>query len=369
MVARSHLLRFLLLLICLLFLILGLLAGAVRLGWDKAWVQPTLGVIHGPLMICGFLGTLIGLERAVALGRRWGYAAPVLALVGMLSLVAGHFDRLAMFLVALGSLVLVFIFITVLLKQPTFHTTTMSLGAVAWLVGNVLWSTGVAIPHMAHWWIAFLILTILGERLELNRLVAPSRHGKFIFGAGLVLLAAGLICESLLPGQGDRIAGVGLLALAVWLAFYDVARFTVHRAGLPRFIALCLFAGYGWLGIAGLIWVWAAPVDARGSFSFFLYDAMLHSVLLGFVFSMIFAHAPIIFPAVLARPLPFRPAFYAHALLLHLSLAARIAGDLAGSLSLVRWSGLGNVIALILFLANSGYSVVTGQSRNPPSPS
>jgi len=362
MVACSHLSRFLLLLVCLLFLILGLLAGAVRLGWNLAWVQPTLGVIHGPLMICGFLGTLIGLERAVALARRWGYAAPVLSAVGVLSLVIGHFDRFAMFLVALGSLALVFIFIAVLVEQPTFHTTAMSLGAGAWLVGNVLWCTGIAIPRMAHWWIAFLVLTILGERLELNRLVAPSRHSKLIFGAGLVLFAAGLISESLLPIHGDRIAGVGLLALAVWLACYDVARFTVHRAGLPRFTALCLFAGYGWLGITGLIWVLAVPVDARGSFSFFLYDAMLHSVFLGFVFSMIFAHAPIIFPAVLARPLPFRPAFYAHALLLHLSLAARIAGDLGGSLSLVRWSGLGNEIALVLFLANSGYSMVTGQS-------
>jgi hypothetical protein len=32
---------------------------------------------HGPLMVCGFLGTLISLERAVALDA-WSYAAPAL---------------------------------------------------------------------------------------------------------------------------------------------------------------------------------------------------------------------------------------------------------------------------------------------------
>jgi hypothetical protein len=33
---------------------------------------------HGPLMVCGFLGTVIGLERAVGLRRWWTYVAPLL---------------------------------------------------------------------------------------------------------------------------------------------------------------------------------------------------------------------------------------------------------------------------------------------------
>ncbi|MBG0830117.1 hypothetical protein HS041_20330 [Planomonospora sp. ID67723] len=51
---------------------------------------------HGPLMALGFLGTLLCLERAVALRRRWGYAAPVLSALGALflgfvmSMVFGH---------------------------------------------------------------------------------------------------------------------------------------------------------------------------------------------------------------------------------------------------------------------------------------
>lgn len=49
-------------------LLTGLAAGLARLGWNLpslAWAD-----IHGPLMVCGFFGTVIGLERAVALNRR-----------------------------------------------------------------------------------------------------------------------------------------------------------------------------------------------------------------------------------------------------------------------------------------------------------
>nr|BFE78121.1 hypothetical protein GCM10020093_007220 [Planobispora longispora] len=44
---------------------------------------------HGPLMALGFLGTLISLERAVALRSRWGYAAPALSALGAVALAAG----------------------------------------------------------------------------------------------------------------------------------------------------------------------------------------------------------------------------------------------------------------------------------------
>lgn len=361
MTARNSLPRFLLLVISLLFLVLGLLAGVMRLGWSWTWVRPTLAVMHGPLMLCGFLGTLICLERAVALGRWWGHAASWITGVGTLSLVAGISGEFATLLIALGSLALVFVFVFILLKQPTFHIATMSLGAGAWLVGNLLWFFGVAIPQMTHWWIAFLVLTIAGERLELNRLLAPSRNAKSAFALGLTLFAAGLICASILPVYGHRIVGLGMLALALWLARFDVARFTVRRLGLPRFIALCLFAGYAWLGIGGALWVFAKPVGAAGSFSFFLYDAMLHSVFLGFVFSMIFAHAPIILSTVAERPLTFHRVFYAHVALLHLSLVARVAGDLIGSLPLVQLASIGNAAAIVVFFVNNALGMIGGR--------
>ncbi len=366
MAALRRLPRFALLLLSLVFLILGLLAGLMRLDLQWSSAAAAFAVYHGPLMICGFLGTLISLERAVALGRRWAYAAPLITAAGAVALITGISSKAAILAIALGSFVLVVIFIEVLRKQLSFHHITMSIGAVAWLAGNVLWLRGDAIPQIVQWWIGFLVLTIAGERLELNRLLAPSRYVKSAFGFGMGLFLVGMAWVSFTPREGHRIAGLGMIVLALWLARFDVARFTVRKPGLPRFVALCLFCGYAWLGVGGLVWILGVPIDAAGSLSFFMYDAMLHSIFLGFVFSMIFAHAPIVFPAVTGRVLPFRRAFYAHVVVLHLSLIVRITSDLVGSRSVLQWAGVANVVALVLFITNSAYSMATGRGERKP---
>ena len=79
----------------------------------------------------------------------------------------------------------------------------------------------------------------------------------------------------------------------------------------------------------------------------------------GFVLSMVFVHAPLVFPTILGVPLPYRPAFYAHLALLHLSLAIRMTGDLVVGLDPLRaWGGLLNAVALLLFPLNMVRSVV-----------
>jgi hypothetical protein len=77
---------------------------------------------------------------------------------------------------------------------------------------------------------------------------------------------------------------------------------------------------------------------------------VLHAVFLGFTFSMIFVHAPIILPAVLRRPLPYHPVLYVPLFLLHFSLVVRLGvGDLLGQAAVWRWSGVANVVALVIF--------------------
>jgi hypothetical protein len=105
----------------------------------------------------------------------------------------------------------------------------------------------------------------------------------------------------------------GYAALALWLLAFDIARRTVRKSGLTRYIAVALLAGYFWLGVAGLL-----GLRFGGETAGLHYDAFLHSIFVGFVFSMIFAHAPIILPAVTGLPLTF------HARLLR--SAAAVAG-------------------------------------------
>jgi hypothetical protein len=58
--------------------------------------------MHGPVMVMGFLGTLIGLERAVAYGRRWAFAAPGPTGLGAVALLAGLPTTLAQVALVLG---------------------------------------------------------------------------------------------------------------------------------------------------------------------------------------------------------------------------------------------------------------------------
>ena len=88
-----------------------------------------------------------------------------------------------------------------------------------------------------------------------------------------------------------RVTSVGVLGLGLWLLRYDIARRTVKMTGVTRFV---LLSGYVWLLVSGVIGFVYGGIPAGP-----IYRAILHAVFLGFVFAMIFGHAPIIFPSVL----------------------------------------------------------------------
>ncbi len=125
-------------------------------------------------MICAFFGTVISLERAVALGGLWPYLGPALAGGGGLLLLSGGAAGRGAEPVharvrrSAG-------------RQPRRHrkqvalfTVMLAIGAACWLAGNLVW-IGTGNLHAAvPFWLAFLVLTIAGERLELTRFL-PAR--------------------------------------------------------------------------------------------------------------------------------------------------------------------------------------------------
>lgn len=336
--------RFPLMGLSIIALLAALWSGLVRLGWALPAWQPNLALAHGPLMISGFLGTLVALERVVALRRPWMYAAPLFSGLGGLLLLLGVGGRGGVVLLTLGSAGLVAIFAVIVHQHRANFTITMALGSLAWLVGNLLWLFGWPIFRVALWWGAFLALTIAGERLELSRVrrLKPASHR--IFALAIAVYLAGMMLSLWMPNEGVRLAGAGMLALAGWLLTQDIARRTVRQTGLPRFVAVCLLSGYAWLGAAGIFNLVYGSVPAG-----YYYDAMLHALLVGFVLSMIFGHAPIIFPALFNRMATFSPALYLPLALLHASLLLRVGGDLALSMPLRLWGGLVNEVALLLY--------------------
>jgi hypothetical protein len=148
------------------------------------------------------------------------------------------------------------------------------------------------------------------------------------------------------PELGWKFLAQSLLALAIWLVAKDIARRTVRERGLTRYIAYALLLGYAWLAIGSLI-VLSDPLFAPGRPA---YDAALHAWFLGFVFSMVFGHAPIIAPALLRVTLPYRTAFYLPLVALHLSVAVRICGSLLQDHALRQAGAAGNAAAIALFI-------------------
>jgi hypothetical protein len=352
--------RLLLILLAGISLLTGLWAGLARMGWLLPVPNSQFVLVHGPLMVVGFLGTLIGLERAVALKQSWAYGIPILSALSALSGLVGGPTELAALLAALASILMVAVFIRLYRQYPSAHFIIMALSGFAWFVGNALWFMEAAVFVFVPWWVGFLVLMIAGERLELSRLRQPTALIRGAFYASVAVLLIGLGSLSYDFPTAFRLAGVGLLVLALWLLRYDLAWHSAQQAGLARYMAVCLIAGYIWLAAGGMMWLLFAQFFSAGP----RYDAMLHAIFLGFVFSMIFAHAPIILPTITGLALPFQNAFYLHAGLLHLSLLLRIAGDLGLWLSLQRWGGLLNALAILLFLFNNVRAVRLGMKAS-----
>ena len=320
-------------------LVAGVAGGLARTGAGTGPALAPAAGLHGVLMVCGFFGTVISLERAVALERTWAYAAPLACGAGGVAILAGSMST-GFWLLALGAAVMLKASVKLAARQVSLEAWTLAIGAGCWLTGNVLLAAGAPVGSLLGWWIAFFALTIGAERLELSRYVPRSRAARGMFAA----IAAALVAAAF---GSLQLTGVALVALAAWLLSYDLARRTIGGTGLARYIAACLLAGYGWLALGG-----ALLAVGRG------YDGALHAVLVGFVFSMVFGHAPVIVPAVLRRPLPYTPWFYLPLLVLHGSLAFRVAGGFAGEPVIRAAGSAGNALAIALFVATAATQMV-----------
>lgn len=332
--SRPHLL---LLPLAGLALLTGIGTGLARMGLN---VPVSAAAEHGALMVGSFLGTLIAVERAVAVRRRWVLLVPAVNALS-LAFFLGNEPRLGLLCLLLGSLGQAGITYFFMARYPEVHFRLLFAGAVCLLVGHgLLWRTGfypVAVP----WYVGFLLLTIAAERLELSRFLPVTSRQKAGLWAALGAFAVGL----LLPfhGWGRNLTGLGMLGVAAWLLRFDMAFKSVRKTGQTRHTGAVLLLGYGWLVVSGLLWLW--PTEAP-----FWYDAALHAFFLGFVFSMVFAHAPVIFPGILGRRVPlYHPVLYGWAGLNAAALLFRLLADALERPDWRAWSGLAQGAALVLF--------------------
>jgi len=332
-------------------LLAGLDAALMLLGLPAPVTLARLPEVHGMLLVLGFVGTLIALERAVALGHRAGFAAPALLGAGALLLVSPAPLALGRTALLSGAVALVAVYVPLWRRRREDAVLVQALGAVLAAGAAVLWLGGTPVPVLLPWLVGFVVLTIAGERLELARVGLGEEPGGHVVLLAWTLSAS--VAASLLwPAEASPALGLALLMLVAWLSRHDVARRTVRAQGLTRFMAIGMLAGYAWLAVAAGVWLLGGPAldGAR-------YDALVHAVFLGFTISMVMAHAPVILPAVLRRPLPYHPALLAPLGTLHASLVLRL---WVGDALAVPWAwqvgGALNIVAVLGFVATVGWS-------------
>jgi len=339
-------------------MLVGLDAALILLGVPAPVTADRLPEVHGMVMALGFVGTLVCLERAIALARPLGYLVPVLLGLGSLLLLAPVPLAVGRTTLVLGMLGMCGLYVPLWRRQRDDAVLVQALGAVLGLGAATMWLGGLEVAPMLPWLCGFLVLTIAGERLELARLaMGPAA------GPTLMLLATGLLAATVAslmwPVAGYPLLGLSLVGLTSWLLHRDVARRTVRGVGLTRFMAASMLAGYFWLLVAGGTWVLHGEALDGGA-----YDVVVHATFLGFTISMIMAHGPVILPAVLRRPLPYRTVLWAPLVLLHASLVLRLwIGDALHARVAWQLGGALNVAALLLFFGLAAWLVLANPGQ------
>jgi hypothetical protein len=323
--------------------LLGIAGGLSRLGLAMPGLPSGATAAHGSLMVNGFLGAVIGIERAIAVAHPAGWIGPILSIAATILTVSGQPEAGSIVFV-LAACAMLAVNAAFLRRQPGIHAALFTLAAACWLVGALLFAGGASLDGVIPWWFDFLLLTIAAERLELTRML-PQRAGRGPYLLVVVgLLTAGSVLATSTATKGGAFYGVGLLALATWLIRYDIARVTLRgpARGLSRFVAWCLIGGYAWLALAGLAWI----VDATTGSP--LRDAELHAVAIGFVVAMLFGHAPIMLPAIARIRVEFDSWFYLPLGVLHASLAIRFLAPAWGATAAP--GSVLNVLAFVSFI-------------------
>lgn len=357
---RALILRTLFLLVVASLLVSGVIGGLLRAGVAVPLpirsVWPGQAVLaHAFLMICAFMGTVIGIERAVAVKARAAFAAPVFSALAGVSMLAGA-SAAATWLAVLASLAFIAVNMAVVSRQKAAHTLLLLTGATAWLVGNLLLALGSQAAAVVPWWFSFLVLTIAAERLEMTRLMRRRSGAAPALYVCLGLMLAGSAAFAVSPVWGGWLYGLSLAGLAMWLVIFDIARRTISSLGLSRYMAVCLLLGYAWLAVAGLAWI-------ATSLGYAARDVALHALGLGFIFSMMLGHAPVILPALARVKLLFGGFFYVPLALLHISLALRLFFG-PFDLALLGAGALGNAAAIAFFAATMVGSALAWRAKH-----
>ncbi len=328
------------LLLAFIGLVTGIATGLNRMGWDLRMLNTSMH--HGAIMVGGFLGTLISLEKIIPLRKRYLLLIPASSGASVFLFFLDQ-PRYALILLIAAALGLSLVFLSYLIRTKDLIYFMMLCGGLCWITGNIVLIAKNSYPSAFPWWIGFILFIITSERLELTKFLPVTQQLRVLLTGFLFLYAAGIIWS--FHAGGHWISAAALIAVSLWLMKNDIVGISIKKGGLQRFIATSLLCGYVAMLVTGVFLVTLRNAP-------FGYDIVLHTFFLGFAFSMIFAHGPVILPGVLGiSAKPWHPIMYGWLILLHASLATRILADLTFYLEIRKISGWASAVAILGYFA------------------
>lgn len=325
-------------------LLIGMTAGLIRIGWS--FPMNSVAIHHGAIMVGGFLGTLILLEKVLPLKKKILLALPVVNGLSIVMIIP-EFYHVGQILLLTGAVSLLVVFILYFRKQPgDLSIMFMIAGACCQIIGHVLLITNQFYPLAFPWWMGFILFVIVGERVELSKFLPVTPRNKYLLVLFLVVFLIGIVLP--FHGPGKYFSGISLISIALWLLRHDVISIAIKKQGLTRFSATALMTGCLLLLLTGVFLISLPDLP-------FAYDAIVHTFFLGFGFSMIFAHGPIILPGVLGLNVkPYHSLLYIPFAAMILSLILRLLGDTMFLPYIIRqWSGwlsAGSILTYFMLL-------------------
>ncbi len=282
--------------------IIGSLSGIARGGFELGLLNK-LSLFHQYFMVGGFFGTLITAERIVSLRNEKLNFLVIVNALGVPFLILN--PKISLIFFHAGGLILFGVYLYFLFRFKREEFLIFWLSAIFYILGFELYEKNRLLA--IDFWSLFFIFTILGERYELiKNFKKISKISKYLIFVIILFLPFLLKFHTL--------KGIALAGLSVVFITTDIVLINLRKSDPFRFTAYCILSGYIWLIIYGL------------SFTIpnINYDLRIHSLLLGFVFSMVFAHARMILPSILKKTAKFfKTPNYIAFILFEASLIAR----------------------------------------------
>lgn len=364
------------------FMFLALLVGTFRLmslNYLATGVLVELYALHSIIMVFGFLAVIVMTERVAGLRMIPGaqkLKAPVVmvpsVILGVVVETIGYTWQFSI-IRFLGALLLMagcaaFIATLRFLKRNSEAKVSfdfMTLSVVSLLLAAIVSAFTIPVDDMGFVMLllSFPVLFILGERIELTRIVStPESNKRFsralVTGAAsIALFAVGSVQRFTLLANLTFLVG-SILLLVVFLSVLIVENRNLRLLlksprPLQHYVSRHVRVAYGW-AVMGMV---LAVGYALSGFELDLYDPFIHSLTLGFIGTMMLAHGPVILPGVLKRSFnEEKPAVLPLGVLTS-AVVLRVAGELFLLVSysvtvrlIVGLSGWLVLIAVLLFL-------------------